>query len=231
MKIIEDEKIKGEVMSGLSEEFKRERWHVTDGIYCPRKVFFRRIGVKEPFREEFTLIRLFGKALHILLEVYKYKEVRVEKDGIIGTIDMIRDKPVEIYTTRKSLKNEKEVEKAFSYKIKQLGAYCYMTNSSYGYLVVLYIAGDYKPPFPILKVYRIYFEEEELEKIWNEINRRIKLIAVSIKDRSVPEEKGESWECEYCPYKSLCESADNIFELRKRIKKYLEVVSLFEDKV
>jgi len=224
--IRENKELPVKVIDVLREDTPaRTGWHVTDLLRCPRVTYWAKIGEKPHFSKA-TLLRFArGRAHHGILEVFPLKEIVREKDGITGTIDMIGDRIVEIFTTSVSvnkIKTETDVVNVFSYKVDQLMAYCYMNGETSGDLLVFFIMGDYsrfaETPLgltyvgiePELKSWTFYFEESELKEVWDLILGRKKLIEECLRKKEVPEEKGEEWECNNCFYAHICPDAKRL---------------------
>lgn len=78
---------------------------------------------------------------------------------------------------------------------------------SYEYdLIVLYLMGNYAPPFPDLLCDTFYFEDEELKANWDKILANKSVLDEALAARKMPEpyQHCYSWECTYCRYKAIC---------------------------
>lgn len=65
-----------------------------------------------------------------------------------------------------------------------------------GRLYVLYLAGNYKPPSPLMKVFEIEFTDEELEGWKEELGRRLKIM---LADEMPGDMDHFQFEPRYCP--------------------------------
>lgn len=194
------------------ERIPPRSFSVSKLVACPRKTFWGMYGIKIEYDDAAILTFSRGRAHHEVLEVYRLKEVRVEKDGVRGDIDMIEERVTEIYTTNVGLKRKfhpNYILAQFPLKVIQLTAYCHMLNKTEGDLVVFYLMGDYTRPIkPELEVYTITFTGTETAHIWKGLLDKRKAIEDGLKAQLPPIEKGEVFECLNCPYKNLCTEFD-----------------------
>jgi hypothetical protein len=116
-----------------------------------------------------------------------------KKDGVFGTPDgvsatnhsLLPDEPGEkVYeefkATYYSLNKWKSILDSKRY-MWQLCANCYVLNTPFARLHVLWINGDYKPPSPQYYTYLIQFTEKELEQFWANVVMKNKHRAVEEK--------------------------------------------------
>jgi len=225
MKIVENLIARRKVIEAIKPRFRqRSGWHVSELICCPRKTYFRRIGEFEFMSDETALFFTAGRAYHDILEYLPFREVKVEKDGIKGTIDLIADRVTEIFTTRSSSKRPPD---EFEIKIEQLKSYLCMTGRLDGDLMVFYIMGDYKDKSVDIKVWTLSFEPFELEVHWDMILDRKRMIEECIKNRQMPKEVGKNWECKRCGFKHICGvrgGLEMMLEAKKQVEKELSLV-------
>ena len=120
-------------MRAESEE-RLKQIHVSDLVYCLKKAFWRRQGYEEEFGEKDLTVRGLGRGHHGFLEVLQgaLREVEVERFGVVGTLDMLEDYPIEIKTTRQPV----EAKNIPAHYLRQLAYYCILTGSQKGYLIV-----------------------------------------------------------------------------------------------
>lgn len=209
MKVYRNLIVRREIIEALKyERFPSKTFSITKLTCCPRRTFYEMTGVTEYISDEKTLIFARGRGHHSVLEVYPLKEIRVEKDGVRGDIDMKGERITEILTTMMGLKrmeNVGDVKKVFPLKVSQLAAYCYITGVNEGDLLVLYLMGDYSRPVkPELEVYTIEFSKEELEENWKLLIDRKDAIEDGIRDKLPPFMVGEPFECTNCGYANIC---------------------------
>ena len=201
----------------------RGRWHLTDLLRCPRVTYRLAMGEMPQYRNA-TLLRFTrGGSHHELLEVFPLREIPREKDGVRMTIDMIGDNITEIYTTMLSsnkVKSEEDVAKVFPLKVDQLMGYCHACKEARGDLLVFHLFGDYsrftETPIgleytgvqPELKSWTLYFNEVELSELWDLVLSKKAILERAVKEKKIPEEKGEKWECMYdCGFTHVCPDA------------------------
>lgn len=192
---------------------------VTKFVCCPRKTYFRFVGIPCLISDSTTLTFSRGRAHHEILEVFDPKEVDVEKDGIPGHIDMVYDHPVEIYTTivsASAVEKVEDVPEVFPLKYKQLCAYVYMVAScpikdgfihepGVGHLLPFHILGDYtRPVKPKIKVWTMIYTQAEMERNWNEILEKRDYIEQCMAEGKIPEWTGYDFECINCEFNPVC---------------------------
>jgi len=103
----------------------------------------------------------------------------LKEDGITGSPDGVLPSPVEGLIliedkcTWTSLR--KPVEERWLW-LCQIKAYCHMLGTLVANLRVLYVCGDYKPPFPQYRKYRITFSRLEIQENWEMILRHKNLM-------------------------------------------------------
>ena len=92
-------------------------------------------------------------------------------DGITGSPDGLGE-----WESRLVVEEYKCTSKSLSRPIEdnwmwvtQVKAYCHMVGVPKAIMRVLYVAGDYKPPFPQYRAYLMEFSQRELEENWSMI--------------------------------------------------------------
>ena len=95
--------------------------------------------------------------------------------------------------------------------IKQVLAYFKVLGITQGHFVVMHVQGDYRPPFPDLRAYKIEASDDEIEDNWTWIKQRSISYLQAVKDGEPPTpfewndgQSPESWECKMCPWIGLC---------------------------
>jgi hypothetical protein len=91
----------------------------------------------------------------------------IEKDGIFGSPDAVdcdSHRVMEFKVTWKS--SNRAIESFFKY-ILQVKSYCHMLGLTECDLYVFYVCGNWKPPIPQIKAWRLTFTEAELRTNWN----------------------------------------------------------------
>jgi len=192
MKIIENPEIERYILDRLKSVRSDKSIHVTDLIYCLRKAWYRIKGYDANIPDEAVMATGLGRGLHEVFETSPFKEVQVERDGIVGSIDMIADTITEIKTTRFRL----DIRENW---IRQIKAYLAMYGGREADLLVVDVAGNR------VKGYRLIFTDEEIDEWWRwMLDRKKRLEEHLTKDEPPPQEPEYKWECNGCPYRAVC---------------------------
>ena len=114
----------------------------------------------------------------------------------------------EIKTTRKSAKYHYMEDSLPLTWLEYMMAGCYMTGSTEYDLIILYMMGNYSPPFPQIYAETIQFEPVEIAANWKDILLHKGILDAAIKSGNPPEpyKNCYDWECKYCRYKLVCET-------------------------
>lgn len=188
--------------------------HVTELIYCLTRSWYNRFQPVHISQREVTIFLLGSLLEVILLQKQKY-HVGGIVDGISFESDFIAaydDIPGELKTTRMSASRDPSMptDKGGLPQtwIKQILSYMRCLDVREMSLVVFFLLGDYKPPFPSLKAWRVVADIEEIVRnwIWLEDRRDTYLLAVERAIPPTPFEHNEEWECENCPYLFYCKA-------------------------
>lgn len=178
--------------------------HRGDLIYCLRKGYFRLMGI-EPPELPFIEFSVIGKTLHRIIErSFKYTEEEVEKDGILGTIDIItpiagKIFPIEIKTTRKRIYSARDIPHVY---LEQLKMAIIMRGTDEGLLAILNVITAE------LQVWVLRLSPEEKKTFWDEILRRKKLLEKAIKLKNPLLLPRTRWMCRKCEYAPLCDKLE-----------------------
>lgn len=199
MEVKVDSVLKERFIGALQERYGgvRDGVHVSDLVYCLRQTFYRKID-PEPFTERQLGFFVDGARRHTVLQelLDVESEVKVEKWGIYGSIDMVLDYPLEIKTTRahSSLPD---------HYFKQLGYYAVLVGKNKGYLVVLRLNSEVPWEF-----YSVEWSSVEIEELTQEMKMRARDLcdALERKDPSVLPNLSVDmeWKCRYCLYRERC---------------------------
>jgi len=219
MKIETAQNLRDLLMAPYKKRHIRKGIHQSDVAFCLRKPFFQRASPEH--RDATAIMFMAGQGHHSLLEEAVLKEAlgvreqSIEVDGIWVTPDIIvgpvpqigaqGNEPIEIKSTRKSAKHSIKDE---VYWIKQLQAECKVTNSTIGFLAILYLMGDYqRPTKPDLLAYKFTFTQEEIDDWWQQLLfNKMTFEDHFQKGIPVPVEGAiaYTWECGYCDVRELC---------------------------
>ncbi len=170
--------------------------------------FFDVKGAMEPTDQEVMLFAL-GLGLQDVLTPDDAETPVHELEGITVSPDFVikmRDIQCELKTVRASMKKHEE-EGLPELWIEYIMGTCYMTGVTTYNLSVLYILGNYSPPFPQQRSETLIFDEKELQDNWlNIIERRdIYLDFLGKNIPPTPYKYCKSWECKYCRHKMTCQ--------------------------
>jgi CRISPR/Cas system-associated exonuclease Cas4 (RecB family) len=192
----------------------REGIHVSD-LVLPKKAFCHRkygdIGISDDEVGYFLGGRGHHDVLEFLATLPEYREVRVELEGIRGTIDIYRDVPVEIKTTRSpEIKPPYKLAYENTEYLRQLGYYCSMVGKPQGQLWLFYLGAKewdevLRRPRTVPRILIYDVEYEDLGGIREEMIERKNLLlrALETGDPSgLP--PCPSWMCRRCKYRSFC---------------------------
>jgi len=195
MKIRVDEEFKEKLLKRIKEVKPRKGFHVTDLIFCLRKKYFELKGIKAERKNKIAIAGAVGTSFHMSIQFGEpFTEVRFKKDGIVGTVDELgSDYIVEYKTTRGRVEPHK-------HWILQCGAYCYLSGKKRAKLVVVNMINS------TMKVFDIEFEPEEIERIWEFLKLRKKILEIYMQIGEPPPKSTVmyDWECKNCPYRGVC---------------------------
>ena len=96
-------------------------------------------------------------------------QVEMERDGIFMTPDAVDfDDQIlwEFKSTTKSMAKFDQLEVHFALWLMQIKGYLYGLGMNRCNLIVLFLCGDYKPPFPHIKAKQLEFTDRELVENW-----------------------------------------------------------------
>lgn len=190
---------------------KREGIHLSTLVYCLTRSFFDQVAPIEPTDEEVMLFAL-GYGLQDVLTPPEAQTPTYELDGITFRPDFLLSYKLaqycELKTTRMSSKRADLPETWIEY----IKGGCYIRGVQSYELSVLYMLGNYAPPFPTIHSETLIFEEDELESNWGYLLSR-KAIYEDALDSNlapVPFTYCKEWECKNCRYKLQCQAIDMV---------------------
>ena len=182
----------------FEDEKRRSEIHVSDLVYCLKKAYFRKKGIKENHDPKELAVKSIGKGHHHIYETLKgaFRELEVRRYGVVGHIDLFEDCPIEIKTTRRKLK---EIGKIPEHYLRQVAYYCILTQKTRAFLVYVYVVK------PEIKIYELDYSPC-LEGYSKEFHFRLNLLRRALKeDRpGILAESNFKWECRYCSFKEVC---------------------------
>jgi len=191
-----DEEFREKLLKRLKKIRTREGYHVTDLIYCIRKKYYDIIAGEFELSERSAIATTVGTSIHRAIQRDEIMtEVRVEKDGIVGTVDEIYGDAIVEYKSTRGVVEPKENW------VYQCMAYCYMTGKKIAYLVVVdVIRAD-------ITVFKLKFDDDELRENWNWIVARKTILEQCLKNKNPPPiemSKVYDWECKICRWRDIC---------------------------
>jgi len=183
--------------------------HATELIYCLTKSYWDRTDSLDPTDDE-IMQWLCGVGLEEVMTQSDTPESRPPVEGIYYTPDFqVFGYTSEIKTTRMSVKRGESRDFPPGW-MKQIKAYCYGEKLTEYLLIVAFLMGNYRPPFPRLRVYHLEFTEQEIADNWEWMQMRKDIYMIAIENDIVPTPKmfNEEWECQYCRYKLRCDVSE-----------------------
>lgn len=220
MKRIDNPELKHKMLAHLADLYKikevRESNHLSSYVTCRTKSFLDSQQATEPTEQEVMLFAL-GYGLQDVLTPPDADAPVIENNGIIYRPDMIiASRLSEVKTTRKSAKYHYLDDSLPVTWLDYMMGGCYMMGVTEYDLIILYMMGDYSPPFPQIYAETIQFDAEEINSNWIKIMNQ-KDVLDSAMLTGVPPEPFKNcydWECKYCRYKLICENLAKVLRTR-----------------
>jgi len=216
MKRLDNPELSRKILNHLANLYKikeiREPNHLSSYIYCRTKGFLDQKQAIEPTDEEVMLFAL-GYGLQDVLTPKDATAETHEFEGIMYRPDMTMTRAEveslqELKTTRRSAKKHYvDDEIPLTWLAYMMGG-CKIRGINQYDLIVLYMMGNYSPPFPQLYTDTFYFTDEEIEDNWAVImfNKGVLDTALEINKPPTPFAHCYDWECKNCRYKLVCET-------------------------
>jgi len=199
----------------------REPNHLSSYVYCRTKGFLDQKQTSVPNDEEVMLFAL-GYGLQDVLTPKDATASLLDICGIIYRPDFILSlRQNEIKTTRKSARNHYLNEYIPETWLDYMMGGCYMMGTNEYDLIVLYMMGDYAPPFPQLYCDTFYFSQEELDANWSKIlkNKDVLDHALVSGKPPIPFQHCHEWECKYCRYRLVCNTVATALGIENKMLK------------
>jgi len=222
MKRVDNPELKRKVLDHLAELYHikevREPNHLSSYITCRTKSFLDQKQAAQPNDEEVMLFAL-GYGLQDVLTPKDAEAPIIEKDGIIYRPDFILSlRQNEVKTTRKSARNHYMDEYIPITWLDYMMGGCYMMDTDEYDLIVLYLMGDYRPPFPQLYCDTFYFDELELEHNWKKIKGNKDILDYALESGKPPNpfQHCYDWECKHCRYVLVCNTLANTLGIKNK---------------
>lgn len=222
MRRVDNPELKRKMLNHLADLYKikevREPNHLSSYVYCRTKGFLDQKQATEPTDEEVMLFAI-GYGLQDVLTPTEAATPVYERDGITYTPDMSFASPhrestweleqlVELKTTRKSAKNHFMDEYLPLTWLDYMMGGCFIRGTQQYDLIVLYMMGNYAPPFPQIYCDTFYFDKLELEENWKKMLEHKQVLdeALASGVPPTPFQHCYDWECKYCRYSLVCQT-------------------------
>jgi len=215
LKRVDNPELSRKILNHLADLYKikeiREPNHLSSYVYCRTKGFLDQKQAIEPTDEEVMLFAL-GYGLQDVLtpkdataEVHEFEGIMYRPDMTITRADVERLQ--ELKTTRKSAKQHYLDDYIPLTWLAYMMGGCKIRGTNQYDLIVLYMMGNYSPPFPQIYADTFYFTNEEIEDNWLIIqyNKGVLDYALAKNKPPTPFQHCYDWECKNCRYKLVCE--------------------------
>ena len=192
-------------------EWIREGTHRGDVTGCPLSFLYGKMGLKPQLDIQVEMVMAIGRAHHVVLEVLEdhAKEYEAVWKEIINTIDLYKDHPLEIKTSRMSVGDQEKLLEMDIW-LEQLCSASIATGKSMARIFTLNIISG------IPTAWRVYFREGGLKNFAMELLRRRDLNQKAYHERDplilLPESPRYEWQCTrrvkhrmiHCRWKHIC---------------------------
>jgi len=146
-----------------------------------RSAYWRSVARVEPSAERRGVMEA-GRETHArvgpLLAPARLLEVRLHREGIVGQVDLLDDRPTELKTTTLP-RDAANLRASRTSYVEQLGMYCALAGSRVGRLVLL---DPTRGESPAVAVYDAHLAS--VEPVWEEMRRRAGLLRDALERRS-----------------------------------------------
>ena len=218
MRKVENPELKRKLLDHLAGLYKikevREPNHLSSYISCRTRTFLDQKQTTEPTDEEVMLFAL-GYGLQDVLTPKESQAKLYNFEGIIYRPDMSFevshaevDKLLELKTTRKSAKYHYMEDSVPETWLAYMQGGCKIVGTRQYDLAVLYMMGNYSPPFPQLYTDTFYFDQVEIDGNWQVIQANKAVLDRALETGVIPTpfQHCHEWECKFCRYKLMCET-------------------------
>jgi len=227
MRRVDNPELKRQVLNHLAGLYKikevRESNHLSSYVTCRTRTFLDQRQAAEPTDEEVMLFAL-GFGLQDVLTpknmepiVYTYEDVIYSPDMSFTPTTSDIQQLIELKTTRKSARYHYMDDSVPVTWLDYMMGGCKIRGTTQYDLVVLYMMGDFSPPFPVIYCDTFTFEEEEIDANWEKITYNKGVLDAALADNIPPTPFANcyDWECKYCRYKLVCETIVNAQRLKE----------------
>lgn len=214
MEITKNPELRKQVFDNIRAVVTKERpgIHLSDTNFCSRKAFWRKKGLAPPPTDKQCLLYATGHAFQAWLFPFEMEESLLV-DGINCTPDI--PSGIEVKSTRQSMRKFDFSD--MGHWQRQILGYCKALNKLEYDLVVMFVMGDYAPPFPDMDCWHISASQEEVEANWEEVLMRASRLREALETDTLPEPDNELWEGDYCECVDFC--VDTACYRKKQLQK------------
>jgi len=216
MERVDNPEMARKIINHLAEQYnildKREPNHLSSYIGCLTKTYFDSKPKAVLPTEQEVLLFLLGYGLQDTLTPADTTTPVLEKEGIIYRPDIVfplmGNRLVEVKTTRRSAKHHFTEDAIPETWLVYMKGGCYICDKVVYDLAILYMMGNYAPPFPQLYYDTFYFTDEEIADNWTYILQRKATLDSAIENNTPPTpfEHCYLWECQHCRYNLVCKT-------------------------
>lgn len=246
MKWTEDTALAQEILKAIAIDVDRSSYqsadsdrpsgiHLSELIYCLTKSWYKRKMPGFQPNERETLLFSTGIGLESVMLKPHRQQIALEVDGVNCTADFLADfgPPGEFKTTRRGTKRfiQDIVDGTVSEGwVRQILGYMHALTDLIKddpsalkvremMLAALFLMGNYSPPFPELKVWRMESTDEEVEANWQWVLYRKAIYEQFLDSDEAPPsfQYNMDWECDNCRLKVLCEARQYMAKQGKSI--------------
>ena len=203
VRVVPNEPVREELSLRRQQGPRRRLVRVTD-LLDIRSAFYREIA-PVPTTPERRARMEAGRELHAVIganvALARFREVRIQREGIVGQVDLLEDRPAELKTTAQLPEAETLVERRPSY-LEQLGMYCALVGQSEGRLILAAATPD---GIAEIGVYDCRFDP--LSDVFDEMVRRAERLRAAIEARSAAGLPACAWRGRGCEFEEfeVCE--------------------------
>lgn len=126
----------------------------------------------------------------------------------------------ELKTTRKSAKHHYLDDAIPPTWLSYMKGGCKIAHTDKYDLIVLYMMGNYAPPFPQIYCDTFFFTQEEIDENWAIIKDNKSVLDEALKSGNPPNpfQHCFDWECTYCRYKMMCEQLCKVLHIPNKLQ-------------
>ena len=218
MQRIENPELKRKILNHLAQQYNiketREPNHLSSYVYCLTKGYMEQATATMPTDDEVMMFAL-GYGLQDVLTPRDATAPVYESEGIIYRPDMSFsigqaeiERLTEIKTTRKSAKYHFMDEHIPETWLVYMKGGCFLRGTDKYDLIVLYMMGDYAPPFPQMYCDTFEFTDDEIMDNWSYLRERKEIADFSLANNKIPVPftHNYDWECKYCRFYLTCQT-------------------------